>query len=173
MGNKKLDPKTDGPGTERLFRSYLRTWGLLRQVMDPYFAQFGISGPQWGILRILHRAELEGESGLRLKDVGARLLVQPPSVTGLVDRLERQGLLKRNDSKADLRVRRVSLTPEARKLVERVLVGHTQQIKRLFEPFESQEVEQFVNFVKRWEAHLDELVMRKQGGGDLVRIIQH
>ena len=159
----KSDPQTDGAVTERLFRSYLRTLGLLRQVMDPYFAQFGISGPQWGILRVLHRAGQNGEASLRLKDLSARLLLQPPSVTGLVDRLEREGLLKRSDSKSDLRVRRVSLTPEARKLVERILPRHCGQIKRIFEVFQPEEADRFLTLLNRWENHLDKLATHQPG----------
>jgi hypothetical protein len=44
--------------------------GLLRQVMEPYFARFGISGSQWGILRALQGAEAKGEVSLRLTDLG-------------------------------------------------------------------------------------------------------
>jgi DNA-binding MarR family transcriptional regulator len=165
-----LELKTNPPGTEQLFRSYLRAMGLLRQVMDPYFAQFGISGPQWGVLRTLHRAEANGESGLRLKDLGERLLVQPPSVTGIVDRLERQGLVKRSGSKADLRAREVTLTPEARKLIERILENHSEQIRRLFEPFEPEQVEQFHTLINRWEEHLKNLASRQPTGNGVNRI---
>ena len=34
--------------SEAAFYSLLRTFGLLRQVMEPYFARFGISGSQMG-----------------------------------------------------------------------------------------------------------------------------
>ena len=50
--------------------------------MQPYFARFGITGSQWGILRTLHRAEREGLPSLRVTDLSDRLLVRPPSITG-------------------------------------------------------------------------------------------
>ena len=53
------------PSRERAFRQLIRTFGLIERVMQPYFAQFGISGAQWGVLRNLHRAEVEGLRGLR------------------------------------------------------------------------------------------------------------
>ena len=64
--------------------------------MQPYFARFGISGAQWGVLRQLHLAEQEGLAGLRQTDLSERLLVRPPSVTGVVDRLERVGYVQRD-----------------------------------------------------------------------------
>src|SRR5437588_12552015 len=81
--------------TEQTCRALLRTLGLLKRVMEPYFARFGISGSQWAVLRTLLRAEAEGRKQLRLTDLGNRLLIRPPSVTGVVDRLQRMGLVAR------------------------------------------------------------------------------
>ena len=148
-------------GTEAVFHKFLRTFGLLRPIMDPYFGRFGISGPQWGVLRVLQRAEAAGEPALRLRDIGDRLFVQPPSVTTIVDRLERQGLVKRMGSKADLRVRRVRLTPDARKLMATVLVGHADKIKSLFSPLSAQEMDQLLDLLTKLHAHLQTLVPRQ------------
>jgi DNA-binding MarR family transcriptional regulator len=147
--------------TEAVFHKLLRTFGLLRQIMEPYFGRFGISGPQWGVLRVLQRAEFAGEPALRLRDIGERLFVQPPSVTTIVDRLERQGLVKRMGSKADLRVRRVRLTPNARKLMGMVLEGHAAQIKSLFRPLSAQEMDQLLDLLTKLHAHLQSLVPRQ------------
>src|SRR5262249_35502874 len=100
--------------TEGAVRQLVRTWGLLERVMQSYFAQFGLSGSQWGVLRTLHRAEEAGLPGLRLTDLGDRLLIRPPSVTGAVDRMERAGLVMRDGSPTDLRVKQVALTTKGR-----------------------------------------------------------
>src|SRR5438105_939297 len=84
---------TCGRPDELAFRELIRTFGLLERVMEPYFAGFGMTGAQWGVLRNLHRAEAEGHRELRLTDLGERLLVQPPTVTGVVERLCRAGLV--------------------------------------------------------------------------------
>src|SRR5260221_14750774 len=99
------------------WRELLRVFGALERVMHPYFARFGISGSQWGVLRTLHRAESEGLTGLRLTDLGDRLLIRPPSVTGIIDRLERVGLVVRDGSPEDLRAKLVRLTGKGRQIV--------------------------------------------------------
>jgi len=109
-------PKTDGT-----IRAVVRTFGLLRRVMDRYFTQFGVSTSQWAVLRVLHRAEDEGLTSLRLTDLGDRLLVRPPSVTGVVDRLQRIGLLERSKSAQDHRVKEIRLTEAGRNKIARVL----------------------------------------------------
>src|SRR6516165_11847598 len=97
------------PPAGMAFRELIRTFGLVERVMHPYFARFGITGSQWGVLRNLHRAEEEGLPRLRLTELGERLLIRPPSVTGLVDRLERARLVARHGSPTDLRTKQVSL----------------------------------------------------------------
>lgn len=143
--------------TEAVFHSFLRLWGLFRQAQDPYFARFGVSATQWGVLRVLQRAELQGETELSLKELGGRLLIQPPSVTGVVDRLERLGFVKRSPSKTDLRVRHLSLTPQARALMSKVLNGHADRIESLFECLQAPEQQTMLGLLKRLETHLGAL----------------
>lgn len=116
---------------EAAFRAFIRTFGLVERAMQSHFQAFGISGSQWGILRNLHRAEEAGEDGLRLTDLSQRLLIRPPSVTGVVDRLEQAGLVRRRGVPGDLRAKLVALTAEGRALVERVLEVHARAIARV------------------------------------------
>ena len=148
---------TGFPQAEATFHALLRALGLLRQVMEPYFSRFGISGPQWGILRVLQRAEARGESELRLTDLGRRLLVQPPGITGLIDRMERLGLVRRTRSHKDQRARCVSLTPAGRSLMATILEGHAHQIGRLFARMGTGDVARMHRLLTRMADHLQTL----------------
>ena len=158
MTNKTLpvaprrDVQPDSP-----FRELIRILGLLERQMNPYFARFGISGAQWGVLRNLHRAEQEGLAGFRLTDLSERLLVRPPSVTGVVDRLERVGLVQRDSVSSDLRAKRVSLTPQGRALVERVLAGHANQIAYVMGGLSAREQADLGRLLYKLRLHLLEL----------------
>src|SRR6266404_5330251 len=101
----KLLVSPSAKSKDNAIRELVRTFGLVEKVMQPYFARFGISGSQWGVLRHLYRAEQEGWPGLRLTDLGDRLLIRPPSVTGVVDRLERAELVIRGGLPTDLRAK--------------------------------------------------------------------
>jgi DNA-binding MarR family transcriptional regulator len=140
------------------FRALIRVSGLLDRIMQPYFGRFGISRSQWGVLRTLHRAEQEGMQGLRLMDLGDRLLVRPPSVTGLLDRLERLGYVVRNSSSADLRCKEVCLTVAGRGLVERILQGHANQIATLMRGLDASEQRQLHFLLERLGAHLESML---------------
>jgi DNA-binding MarR family transcriptional regulator len=147
--------------SETAFRSLVRTLGLLKRVMEPYFARFGISGSQWGVLRQLHRAEAEeGIGELRLTDLSDRLLIRPPSVTGVVDRLERLGYIERSVAADDQRAKNVRLTAQGRQLVEQILGQHAQQIKNVLGIFTAEEQDQLQQLLQRLGAHLEALSVR-------------
>src|SRR5256885_17135048 len=143
---------------ETAVRALVRTFGLLERVQQPFWAKFGISGSQWGVLRALHRAELDKPAGVRLTDLSQRLLVRPPSVTGVIDRLQRAGLVVRGASSGDLRTKPVSLTPRGRQLVEQVLATHRPRLALLLEGLSEAEQAKLHQLLVRWGEHLESLV---------------
>ena len=148
MGATAMQP------AEHAHRSLLRAFGSLKKAMEPYFARFGISRPQWAVLIVLHRSEQEGDGGMRLRDLGERLFIQPPSVTGVVDRLEREGLVARSKVEDDLRVRRVRLTDEGRAVIERVLAVHAGEILALMGGLTARQQATLARLLDQLDAHL-------------------
>jgi DNA-binding MarR family transcriptional regulator len=147
---------------ESAFRQMIRTIGLLERAMQPCFARFGITGAQWGVLRVLHRAEQEGQPALRLTDLSERLLIRPPSVTGVVDRLQRARLVARAGSSTDLRVKKIALTARGRDLLERMLVVHADHVETAMGELTGAEQRQLQDLLRRLEVHLDGLL--SEGG---------
>ena len=145
---------------EGAFRELIRVLGLMERIMQPYFAQFGISGSQWGVLRILHRAQQEGLPGLRLTDLSERLLIRPPSVSGVIDRLERAGLVVRDGSPTDLRAKQVMLTQRGRELVQRVLVLHGDRINALLGGLSGAEQNELNRLLGQLGHHLEGVLAR-------------
>jgi len=163
MLRTQSNPRAKPTAAERSFRQLIRTFGLLERVMQPYFARFGISGAQWGVLRNLHRAEQEGQAGLRLTDLSRRMLIRPPSVTGIADRLEKVGLIVRRASETDGRSKHVALTEKGRHLVEQVLTVHPAQIARVMGGLSVEEQEQLDHLLVRVSEHIAILA---DGSGD-------
>jgi DNA-binding MarR family transcriptional regulator len=174
MPAAKMRPRTAPESQDNAVRALVRAFGLLQRVNRPHFARFGISAPQWGVLRALQRAEQEGQRWLRVTDLSELLLIQPPSVTGVLDRLERAGLVSRASAADDLRVKHVCLTPRAQRLLRRVCETqgrHAQGILRALAPAER---EQLRRLLGRLNAHLQELLdhngrTRRRAAGAPVR----
>lgn len=64
-----------------------------------------------GVLMCLWR-----QDGLKAVELGRQALLEPSSMTGLVDRMERDGLLTRKADPEDRRVQRIYLTDEGRRV---------------------------------------------------------
>ena len=80
-------------------------------------AGFGITRPQYNVLRILRGAHPEGHPRAA---ISARLLASAPDVTRLVDRLEAQGLVERVRVEEDRRLSIARITKKGLRLLERM-----------------------------------------------------
>ncbi len=72
-------------------------------------APYGVTPVQYAILKCL--SEAEGMSGAEL---GARIVLDSASITGLVDRLVALGLVERRADASDRRVQRLYLTRQSK-----------------------------------------------------------
>jgi MarR family transcriptional regulator for hemolysin len=88
---------------------------MLRTYADQRARQFGISRAQWVVLIRLDRSE-----GLKQSELAEILDLQPISVTRLLDRLARNGLIERRPDPNDRRANRLYLTPAARPLLKQL-----------------------------------------------------
>ncbi|BCS53190.1 MarR family winged helix-turn-helix transcriptional regulator [Geobacter sp. SVR] len=72
----------------------------------------GLTGPQLWALKIL-----AGSAPLRVSSLARRMCLRPPTVVGILDRLEAKGLVRRSPSREDRRVVELELTEQGRALV--------------------------------------------------------
>lgn len=142
--------------TQLLLREVLKVGGLLRRVLDPHFAQFGLSAAQWGILRALARFEVDGNPAPHMYELGEVLLIQPPSLSATLDRMERSGFLSRVRCPNDQRTRKVVLTPAGRTLIAKVLVGHVAWQKTLVAGLSAAEQRQMLELLGRLGSRLEQ-----------------
>lgn len=77
----------------------------------------GITFQQYMVLSVLGDAS---DEGLPTLEIASRLVERAPAITGLVDRLERAGLVRRQRSESDRRQIRCVLTEQGRELVDRL-----------------------------------------------------
>ena len=78
---------------------------LITQAYTPMLAELGITYPQYLVLMVLWEKD-----GQPVNDIARRLLLETNTVTPMIQRMERLGLIARNRGKEDRRQRIVSLT---------------------------------------------------------------
>lgn len=105
----------DVPLAVTLHLALIEAYERANHINTRYFARWGLTPQQYNAVRILYFGEA---AGVRLSDIGDRLLQRVPDVSRLVDRLERAGFARRAPDPEDGRGVLVELTTAGRTLVE-------------------------------------------------------
>jgi DNA-binding MarR family transcriptional regulator len=113
-----MKKKSDAPGPRypallHLLRTAENLWNASRA----FFARWDLSPSQFNVLNLL----TDQPEGLSQVQISRLLIMHRSNVTGLIDRLEKRGLLQRHASPGDRRAYRVILTPAASDLLSRIL----------------------------------------------------
>lgn len=80
---------------------------LFRNSMTRALGHSGITPPQGMVLRLLSK-----EGPLKLTDLSSKMSLSNSTVSGIVDRLEKQGIVERTRSDQDRRVVYIAVSPE-------------------------------------------------------------
>jgi DNA-binding MarR family transcriptional regulator len=102
---------------EEAYLSLERTAAVLRHALAESLKEYGITGTQLNVLRILRGAQPDG---LCRNEIGDRLVAQVPDVTRLLDRMEEAGLVIRERSAEDRRLVRTRITEQGLALLGRL-----------------------------------------------------
>lgn len=97
-----------------LAKSHQFTFGLMKSSVE----QFGLTPPQFATLAFLWKKD-----GLNQQDLGNLMNVDRSTIGGIVERLEKLGLVKREEDPADRRSHVVYTTPEGDSIREEILHG--------------------------------------------------
>jgi MarR family 2-MHQ and catechol resistance regulon transcriptional repressor len=86
---------------------------------------------------------------LTVGEIGARVLLASGSMTAAVDRLEKLGLVRREFTEKDRRARVIHLTPQGRRLVEKVFEAHARDLEELMGVLKGAERDEFYGLLKK------------------------
>lgn len=128
----------------------LRTESLVSAALNTRFRPYGLSVATFNVLMILDGAD----GPLCPHEIGDRLLVTRGTVTGLLDSLERRGLVMRRMHPDDRRMVEVSLTPKARKLLSELLPEHFPGEADLVSALSAREKETLIRLLGKIQRHL-------------------
>lgn len=105
----------------RLWLRMLSTTNLISQeIRRRLRAEFGMTLPQFDLMAQLDRER----DGLRLGELSKRMMVTNGNVTGLVDRLEADGIIRRDSAEGDRRVTVARLTDKGADIFAAMAEAH-------------------------------------------------
>lgn len=108
----------------------LKTKDMLAEVHDGFFEVHDLSVTKFNVLVILYKGREEDEE-LYMSMISDRMLLSNANITGLVDRMEEQGLVERVRSSKDRRKIVVKITEKGENTVEDLIEDYREWSKKL------------------------------------------
>ncbi len=117
------------PEEQRAWRAYIAAATLVEDALDRQLQQeAGMPHMYYSILATLSEAP---ERKLRMTDLAERLKITRSRLTYAVTRLEKDGLVRREDCRWDKRSSICALTDEGMAVLERAAPGHVETVRSL------------------------------------------
>ncbi len=138
------------PVSVECVNSLQRTEGLLAGRLNNPFRPFGLTMATFNVLLALRAAG----GSLSPCDIGEELLVTRGTVTGLLDSLERQHLVRRTPHPKDRRMLTIELTEAGTCLLNRLVPGHHQRMSDLLACLSETEKLAFARALAKIQEHL-------------------
>lgn len=114
---------------QKLVHDIVATADLFLRESTRLFRPHGLTAPQFNVLNLLGgRTDGRGYSQRELADT---LVVDRSNVTGLLDRMETAGWVRRVDDPSDRRVYRVQLTASGKKLWQKMAPGYADVVAQV------------------------------------------
>jgi DNA-binding MarR family transcriptional regulator len=109
---------------------------------------FDITLPRFDLLAQLDRAP----NGMTLGELSQRMMVSNGNITGLVDRLVEQGLIRRKPAPNDRRVQIVNLTPEGQREFRTMARINADWVGEIFEGLTIKDIEALMPLLAKTKA---------------------
>ncbi|AXG82199.1 MarR family winged helix-turn-helix transcriptional regulator [Streptomyces paludis] len=122
---------------------------LGRQLQDEH----GISVADYEVLGRLHDAP---GAGLRARDLGATLAWEQSRLSHQLTRMQRRGLVEREECESDRRGATFRLAPAGRSVIEQAAPGHVRAVRELvFDALSPQQVTQLADLTGHLLRHVE------------------
>ena len=109
---------------------------------------FDVTLPRFDLMAQLDKAP----NGMTLGELSQRMMVSNGNITGLVDRLVEQGLIRRKPAPNDRRVQIVSLTPEGQREFRTMARINADWVGEIFEGLTTKDIEALMPLLAKTKA---------------------
>ncbi|HEU4566059.1 MAG TPA: MarR family transcriptional regulator [Gemmatimonadaceae bacterium] len=119
--------------------------------------RFATTLPRFDVLAQLDHAHREGADGLTMSELSRRLMVSNGNLTGLTERLRREGLVSRAPARDDRRAQVVRLTPAGRRALAAMAPEHHAWIEAMFEGLDERDREMLYRLLGKLKTSVEGL----------------
>jgi len=132
----------------------------MRRFFESQMKKYDITPPQFEVLLTLWN-----EDGIVLSELGRRLSRDGPTITGIIDRMEKKKLVTRKRSMRDRRVIQVYLTPYAWEIKENLMKTQQEAGQDITNNFTEQDIRVLDEMLQRILSNIEEKILPRIDNG--------
>ncbi|HEY8041740.1 MAG TPA: MarR family transcriptional regulator [Polyangiaceae bacterium] len=146
------------PEIDSILEAILYLYTESRRVTKELARSVDLTGPQLTVLKML-----EGLGDLSLSELSERIRAQNSTVTGIIDRMEREGLVLRARSTEDRRVVKIKLTDKGSRIARAIAVEPMEIFRGALESLSPVETRDLLKILTKIARRVQTIVKRDVG----------
>lgn len=159
----RSDPTPPKRDVDAIVETVVYLYTESRRLTKGIAREVGLTGPQLTVIKLL-----ETFGDLSLSSLSERIRAQNSTVTGIIDRMEREELVVRERSTSDRRVVLIKLTPKGKELARSIEVQPMEMFRGALGALSAEDVGHLVRILgklQRWvRARVGEEAARTESG---------
>ena len=132
----------------RLYIVLTRTYKTLLDKDQRNIRSYGLNASEFGVLELLYN-----KGSHPIQQIGDKILITSGTMTYVIDKLEKKGLLVRRPCDNDRRIVFAELTDAGRERMSEILPGHYKAIGESLQGLTSEEQELAITLLKKISFH--------------------
>ena len=147
------------PEVDSILEAIVYLYTESRRVTKEVARSAELTGPQLTVLKVL-----EGVGDLSLSELSERIRAQNSTVTGIIDRMERENLVVRARSTEDRRVVHIRLTEKGARIAREIAVEPMEVFRGALESLSARETRDLLRILTKIAQRVQGIVKRDVGG---------
>ena len=148
-------PSEIKPEVDSILEAIVYLYTESRRVTKEVARSAELTGPQLTVLKVL-----EGLGDISLSELSERIRAQNSTVTGIIDRMEREGLVVRARSTEDRRVVHIRLTEKGARIARDIAVEPMEVFRGALESLSAGEVRDLLRILTKIAQRVQGIVKR-------------
>jgi MarR family transcriptional regulator, organic hydroperoxide resistance regulator len=152
-------PSEIKPEVDSILEAIVYLYTESRRITKEVARSAELTGPQLTVLKVL-----EGVGDLSLSELSERIRAQNSTVTGIIDRMEREGLVVRARSTEDRRVVNIQLTEKGARIARDISVEPMEVFRSALESLSASEMRDLLRILTKIAQRVQGIVKRDVRG---------
>jgi len=144
------------PEVDAIVETIIYLYTESRRLTKGMAREVGLTGPQLTVIKLLETFE-----NLSLSSLSERIRAQNSTVTGIIDRMEREGLVRRERSTTDRRVVHIRLSDKGQKLAQKIQVEPMEIFRGALGSLSAAEMRELLKILTKIARRVQSIVKRE------------